>query len=124
MLVVQPLEPAQVDELKSSLGAQLPACHCIGIFASHTSVLLEVFCTMQMCIPSTHSVALSINTGGVLKKGEKLFLEQKVDPSLIGGFVIDIGALQRMNLTCCGPCSNACTTVLAISGQHSCHLLT
>jgi hypothetical protein len=30
----------------------------------------------------------------VLKKGEKLFLEQKVDPSLIGGFVIDIGALS------------------------------
>jgi F-type H+-transporting ATPase subunit O len=44
----EPLEPSQVDELKSSLG-------------------------------------------GVLKKGEKLFLEQKVDPSLIGGFVIDIG---------------------------------
>lgn len=31
----------------------------------------------------------------MLKKGEKLFLQQKVDPALIGGFVIDIGALQH-----------------------------
>jgi hypothetical protein len=57
-------------------------------------VLLEVFCTMLMQTTRADSVALGDNTGGVLKKGEKLFLEQKVDPSLIGGFVIDIGALE------------------------------
>lgn len=50
----------------------------------------------------SHSVAPGTNAGGVLKKGEKLFLEQKVDPSLIGGFVIDIGALQHVNLTLFG----------------------
>lgn len=38
--------------------------------------------------PDTYSLW---RAGGVLKKGEKLFLEQKVNPALIGGFVIDIG---------------------------------
>jgi hypothetical protein len=36
--LVQPLEPSQVDELKSSLGAQLPICHCVGCFVSHKRV--------------------------------------------------------------------------------------
>lgn len=31
------------------------------------------------------------NLSSVLKKGEKLFLAEKVDPSLIGGFIVDIG---------------------------------
>lgn len=31
-----------------------------------------------------------------IKKGEKLYLSQKVDPSLIGGFIVDIGAKLAM----------------------------
>jgi len=51
----------------------------------------------------------------VLKKGEKLFLDQRVNPALIGGFVIDIGACCRCAgfrcnvaptcILCCTPCS-------------------
>jgi hypothetical protein len=101
VLLVQPLEPSQVDELKSSLGAQLPACYLPRLLVSRTHVLLEVCCTMLMRVSSTHSIAPGNNAGGVLKKGEKLFLEQKVDPSLIGGFVIDIGALQSAHEFVC-----------------------
>ncbi len=29
--------------------------------------------------------------GGALQKGEKLLLQERIDPTIIGGFVIDIG---------------------------------
>lgn len=34
---------------------------------------------------------LSVCAGAVLKKGETLLLQERVDPSIIGGFIIDIG---------------------------------
>ena len=50
------------------------------------------------------------NLSSVLKKGEKLYLNEKVDPSLIGGFVIDIGAQSPPSCCSCrgAPCERAC----------------
>ena len=44
MLLVQPLEPSQVDELKSSLGAQ-PLFVTAWAALCPINVFLEVFCT-------------------------------------------------------------------------------
>lgn len=73
----------------------------------------------NLCMASADSL-LPRTAGGVLKKGEKLFLEQKVDPSLIGGFVIDIGApfysrLIACPLTCKQAAMSRCPDLAAVA---------
>jgi hypothetical protein len=68
-------------------------CSCRWLFVYHATALISS--SAHYDTVSAMVVALEYVAGGVLKKGEKLFLQQKVDPSLIGGFVIDIGALQQ-----------------------------
>merc|ERR1711893_110404 len=53
----------------------------------------EVICSVTTAKPLDKASLKDLEgaLGGFLKKGEKLFLETKVDPSIIGGMVVTIG---------------------------------